>query len=262
LGNSQENKVADLLITDEGKLMVFGETESTGGMIECNFHPSSTGYYRDYWITELDNQGEIIWQECYGGTHHEQGNDIIAEGNGYTLLGFAYSNDGDVSGNNGWDNNDFWLIHIDETGNLEWQNCFGGSESESGYQIFKTEDNGYMLLGITSSDDGDVTHNHCWPSGSGCNYDPWIVVTDSNRNILWENTYGGLQNGTMTRNSAVQIGEMDFIITSAKYDEYEEYGGVTSDFDCTPYPIENEYSAYIFRLISDKYSISEPLIIE
>jgi len=52
----------------------------------------------------------------------------------------------------------------------------------------------------------------------------------------------------MQRNSAVQIGEMDFIITSAKHDEYEEYGGVTSDFDCTPYPIENEYSAWIFRL--------------
>ena len=37
-------------------------------------------------------------------------------------------------------------------------------------------------------------------------------------------------------------------ISSQKSDMIEEYGEVTADFDCTPYPIEHEYSAWIFRL--------------
>lgn len=236
------------MVKENGNVVVLGETDGVGGMIECNFHPGSPSWYRDYWITELDENGEIIWQQCYGGIKHEQGFDIFEENGGYTLLGFTYSNNGDVSGNHGWDSNDYWLLHIDSTGNLEWQNCYGGTERESGYKIFKTQENGYVLIGKSNSDDGDVTANHCWPSGAGCDYDPWIVVLDSNRNILWENTFGGLQNGQMARNSAVQLGEMDFVITSQKYFEYEEYGGVTSDFNCTPYPIEDKYSAWIFRL--------------
>jgi len=244
LGNQNYNILGDLIIKENGHVVVLGGTDATGGMIECNFHGE---YNQNLWITELNMEGEMLWQECYGGSKHEQGFDIIKEGNGYTILGVTSSNDGDVSGNHGWDSSDIWLYQIDSIGNLNWQKCFGGADHENGLSIFKTQSNGYVLIGISDSNDGDVTHNHCWPSGT-CKLDPWIVVIDSARNILWENTFGGLQNGTMSRNSAVQIGEMDFVVTSQKYDEYEEYGGITSDFDCTPYPIENEYSAWIFRL--------------
>lgn len=245
LGNQYHDEVGDVLVKENGNIVVLGETSELGGMVSCNLHE---GYMRDYWISELDINGELLWQECYGGSRHEQGFDIIEDENGYTILGVTASNDGDVSGNHAWNEPDIWLFHIDSIGNLEWQKCFGGTESDLGYHLFKTPENGYVIIGISNSDDGDVTHNHCWPSGL-CHPDVWVVITDSDRNILWENTYGGLANGQMQRNSTVQLGEMDFLITSAMdHEYYEEYGDVSADFDCTPYPVEENVSAWIFRL--------------
>lgn len=246
LGNQYEDEVGDILVKENGNFVVLGETSGLGDMVNCNFH---SGYMRDFWVVELDANGEMLWQECYGGSKHEQGFDIIENNEGYTILGVSASNDGDVSGNHALNKPDIWLFHINLTGSLEWQKCFGGSDYDLGYSLYKSTADGFIIIGISDSDNGDVTHNHCWPNSGNCNADIWVVVTDSERNILWENTFGGLANGQMQRNSTVQLGEMDFLITSAMDHDYlEEYGVVTADFDCTPYPIAENMSAWMFRL--------------
>lgn len=238
LGNQFENNAGNILSTDHHTTMILGETAFSGGMVDCDCH-SADGMTRDIWMVELDNQGEIIWQDCYGGTDWELGLDILQEDGGYTIFCDTRSNDFDVSGLHGEGQPDYWLMHIDENGDIEWQNCFGGTDSEASMQFYKTDDNGYVLIGAATSDDGDISFHHSPSVG-----DVWVVVLDSTRNILWEHCFGGYQHNYPLRNSIAQKGELDFIISATTYNtEYEE-----GDVDCVPYPIEDGYSNWVFRV--------------
>ncbi|MFZ7136823.1 MAG: hypothetical protein ACOWW1_00165 [archaeon] len=68
---------------------------------------------------------------------------------------------------------DFWLIGIDEYGNMKWNKTYGGPESESAKVLIGTSDGGFALVGYSG------------------NCDCWLVKTDSFGNMEWNQTYGG-----------------------------------------------------------------------
>ncbi|NCC73842.1 MAG: hypothetical protein EOM06_10640, partial [Sphingobacteriia bacterium] len=127
---------------------------------------------------------EIKWQQCYGGTGIDRVFDILQEQDGYLLAGWTGSQDGDVSFNQG--GSDFWLVKIDTIGNMLWEKTFGGSEADNLIKIFPTQNNGYYLVGMSYSNDGDIS-NDPYPDS----WDYWIVKIDSTTNIVWEKIVGG-----------------------------------------------------------------------
>ena len=64
------------------------------------------------------------------------------------------------------------------------QNIFGGSQVDISYDMKSTIDGGYIVVGESLSDDGNVVGN------KGEN-DCWILKLDRNYNIQWQKTYGG-----------------------------------------------------------------------
>lgn len=66
---------------------------------------------------------------------------------------------------------------------IDWQSCFGGSETEIAYDIVQVGD-AYFIIGGTASNDGDIGFTH---GGS----DVWCVKIDFTGNLIWEKTYGG-----------------------------------------------------------------------
>lgn len=137
----------------------------------------------DAWVIKIDYSGNLIWEKCYGGTLGDYANSIekTADG-GYIVAATSYSNDGDVAGNHG--EGDYWVFKIDESGNLQWQKCFGGSGLEFVNDIIQISDSNYIVAGTTSSFDGDVGLLH----GS---FDYWIVKLNNEGVLLWERSYGG-----------------------------------------------------------------------
>jgi len=69
---------------------------------------------------------------------------------------------------------------------IEFQQCYGGSDTDYPKSIIAL-DNGFIVLGTSFSDDGDVSFQY----GEG---DIWLVRSDANGQILWEKTYGGSEN--------------------------------------------------------------------
>jgi len=172
---------ADAVIsTSEGGYLVAGTTQSQNGNV-TGFHGGVT----DAWVIKISPIGNLEWQKCYGGTGNESFRDIIipAEG-GFILVGSTSSTDGDVIGNHG--SIDFWMVKIGNSGLLEWQKCFGGSQMESAYEIHKINQNGFIIVGSTESNNGDVNGGHG-------NYDAWIIKLDNNSNFLWKTCFGGSQ---------------------------------------------------------------------
>ena len=74
---------------------------------------------------------------------------------------------------------------------IDWQQCYGGSETDKAFDIISLQ-GGYLINGWTASDDGDIYLNHGLSDG-------WLIKTDSNGNIMWEKTYGGIQGDNLVR---------------------------------------------------------------
>jgi hypothetical protein len=141
------------------------------------------------WLFKLDNDGNIQWQKSppiqlgvnaanHGIIETIDGN-IILTGSRY----WTYCNN--LSGNHGGD--EVSIIKLDSVGNSSWQTCYGGSSLDIGNSIYQTNDGGYVLAGITASDDGDI-------SGYHNGYDYWIVKTDSIGTMQWQKCLGGFGN--------------------------------------------------------------------
>ncbi len=163
--------------TDDGGYFAVGNSWSSDGDVTVN-----RGYY-DYWVVKTDATGTITWQKSYGGSDWDTANDFKQTSDGgYIIVGGSSSTDGDVTGNHG--GYDFWLVKVNSTGTLEWQKSYGGSQSDFARSVDITPDGGYVVVGETYSNDGNVSGNHG-------GYDIWVIKTDANGNLLWQKALGG-----------------------------------------------------------------------
>jgi hypothetical protein len=177
LGGSLNDNGTSIEQTADGGYIVAGITSSNDGDI--------TGFHgiQDYWVVKLDVTGIIQWQKCLGGTNQDQATSIWQTSDGgFTVAGVVGSNDGDVTGNHGAE--DYWVVKLDGSGTLVWQQCLGGTDGEVAISIQQTADSSYIVAGYTWSNDGNVTGNH------GLD-DYWVVKLDISGNLLWQKCLGG-----------------------------------------------------------------------
>ncbi|MBL0343518.1 MAG: T9SS type A sorting domain-containing protein [Bacteroidetes bacterium] len=148
---------------------------------------------RDFWLIKLDGIGNQLWDRVYGGDGNESsvgGNTLSllpTENGSFILTGSTQSDSsGDISQPaRGF--NDIWMIKCDSTGNKLWDKRFGGIGQDNCNYVAPTNDNGYLLVGSTTSPQGgDVTDA---PIGSQT--DCWIIKIDDVGNKQWDKRYGG-----------------------------------------------------------------------
>jgi opacity protein-like surface antigen len=92
---------------------------------------------------------------------------------------------------------DYWIIKVDDAGDIEWQNDIGGSGDDFLYSIHQASDGGYILGGFSKSGiSGDKTEP---VMGAFADPDYWIIKLDPVGAIQWQNTIGGLASDEFTR---------------------------------------------------------------
>ncbi|MFA7616312.1 MAG: T9SS type A sorting domain-containing protein [Weeksellaceae bacterium] len=180
LGGSGWDSATFIQQTTDGGYIVAGGSASNDGDVSGNHGET------DYWIVKLDNTGDIDWQKSLGGSGEDGAHSIrqTTDG-GYIVAGYSWSNDGDVTNNQG--NRDYWIVKLDSIGNIDWQKSLGGSGNENAFSAQQTTDGGYIVAGISNSDDGDVSDNH------GLS-DYWVVKLNNTGNIEWQKSLGGSGN--------------------------------------------------------------------
>lgn len=131
--------------------------------------PNSNGMM-EFWFIRMDSVGNVLWQDCYGGSDHDFFRALQqTPDDGFVLAGGSKSSDGDVTGNHGF--YDAWVIKIDATGNIEWQRSLGGSEYDEASSVILTPDGGIMIGAEAMSGNGDVGGHH----GPTTTLDVWLV---------------------------------------------------------------------------------------
>lgn len=177
LGGSKQDVAHSIRQTSDDGYIVAGYTSSEDGDITNNHGDS------DAWIVKLNENGEMQWQKCYGGSEPDKAMEIeLTDDGGYVFAGYTSSNDGDVTGHHGL--HDYWIVKLNDNGDLIWQNSLGGSLLDKCESIDITSDGDYVLAGRTRSTDGDVTNHH----GDD---DAWVVKVNNLGEILWQKTLGG-----------------------------------------------------------------------
>jgi len=113
---------------------------------------------------------EIEWQNTIGGNSFDIFTTLQPTSDGGFILG-GYSGSG-ISGDKtegSLGGQDYWVVKLNSTGAVEWQNTIGGSNSDRLYSLQQTQDGGYILGGSSYSGiSGDKTETNtgdtiAWP---------------------------------------------------------------------------------------------------
>ena len=190
------NNFGKITELSNGCYMMVGSTFSTDGTF------SSNNGNENAFVIKFNSSGHVLWAKTYGGSDADMLNGVVENNDGtFTIAGYTYSNDGDVSGNHG--DRDAWLIKISSKGNLLSSHCYGGSGDDVATDMIKTPGNTYTFSGWSFSNDGDVSGNH---GGQ----DAWVAKINQNGNLIWSKPYGGsgdegLSGLTQTASSKILI---------------------------------------------------------
>jgi hypothetical protein len=176
-GGTDSDEAKSIQQTSDGGFVVVGNTYSLDNDVASNHGLC------DSWIVKMNGSGVPEWKKSFGGTGIDLSNAIqqTVDG-GYIFTGWSNSIDGDVTGNFGFE--DVWVVKLDNIGNIQWQKSFGGTGNDQSYDIQQTTDGGYIIAGISSSNDIDVSSNN------GC-FDYWIVKLNNTGIIQWQKSFGG-----------------------------------------------------------------------
>jgi len=148
----------------------------------------------------------IEWQKSLGGAGVDEAKSIIqTSDDGYMIAGTSNSINGDVGGNHG--QLDYWIAKLNSTGSIQWQKSLGGSSFDRANCIIQTNDGGYVVVGGSESNNGNVAGNHGY---SDC----WIVKLNSDGGVIeWQKSLGGTWNDWA--NSVIQTSDGGYVIAGA-----------------------------------------------
>jgi hypothetical protein len=227
IGGKGEDNIFYVIKLRDGNYLSCGFTESHDG----DFDAKNGG--ADAILIKTNATGDIIWKNTYGGSRDEVFYNIMETATGDILaIGTAGSNDKQVTNHHGTPGtDDVWLVKTNSSGQLIKERCYGGSKSESTFDLGMSEGimidkNGSILIvGETNSNDGDVSGNHG-------DYDGWLVKVNPNTfDIIKSKTIG-----TANYEAAYNIYEIngdlfvtgcnsEVAFTTASADSVEEHGG-------------------------------------
>ncbi|MFI5171499.1 MAG: T9SS type A sorting domain-containing protein [Chitinophagales bacterium] len=182
IGGNGSDESAKIIQCADGGYLVGGKSASDATGDKTEGHQ-----YDDIWILKLDASGNITWQNTIGGSGNDACSDILQNPDGsYIIAGWSQSDMSPDKSENCIGLSDYWILKLDNSGEIEWENTIGGSGDDRSFSILNTNDGGYLVGGESSSDiSGDKTENDI---GYG---DIWLVKLNSSGDVLWEETIGG-----------------------------------------------------------------------
>jgi len=191
------NDVAFCVIqTTDGGFALTGRTASyAGGGI-------------DAWLVKTDAHGNMEWQQTFGGDSGEGVKSVIqTTDGGFALAGRTFSY--------GAGEDDFWLVKTDASGNMEWQQTYGGPWKDGApaygkMGFIETTDGGYALVGCTNTSGANGPY--------GPNYEEaWLVKTNARGEMQWAQAFGGSKDDQAYSIIETPDGAFVFAGTTASY---------------------------------------------
>ena len=173
LGGSLNETLHCTYATTDGGYILGGQTTSSNGDISGTRKGLS-----DALIVKTDATGNLQFQVSLGGSRDDIVTSIKETSDqGFIVLGYTFSADGDFSTNHG--GSDIFVIKLSKTGSVEWKKCFGGTLDEKSGEIVVSSEGGYLFTGSAKSFNGDLMGE------SPIDADGWTVKITNTGAISW-----------------------------------------------------------------------------
>jgi hypothetical protein len=188
IGGNSVDELKSIKLTPDGGYIVGGNSSSDIGADKSEASISGSA---DYWVVKLDAAGNIEWDKVIGGTFSDFLTSVLPTvDGGYIVGGTSYSGIGGDKSEALMGSRDYWVVKLDSTGNIEWENTIGANNADDLSDLKVTPDGGYILGGESwyGTISGDKTEDYI-----GIN-DFWVIKLDAVGNILWQNTIGSNSN--------------------------------------------------------------------
>ena len=183
-GGSQNDYANSVQQTSDGGYIVAGSSasfETAGGS--------------DAWVFKLNQAGDLVWQQTFGGTADDAANSVQKTSDGgYIVAGTTSSF--------GAGNQDAWVLKLDGIGTIQWQKAYGGALGDGASSVRQTSDGGYIVAGTTSS------------FGTGFPY-AWVFKLDADGIVEWQKRYG--HGDGDAANAVEQTSDGGYIIAGSSY---------------------------------------------
>ena len=187
-------------VAEDGNIFIGGESGGAAYGDKAEDQVGGLLVYGDAWVLKLNPAGNILWQNSIGGLSSDDVDCIEATPDGGCIVGCSSGSliGGDKTENcfltpGGVHTKDYWVVKLNSTGDIEWQNTIGGTGDDYIQAIRQTPDGGYILGGYSFSKiSGDKTEFNI----GGSSY--WIVKIDAVGNIMWQNTIDGVNEDKLT----------------------------------------------------------------
>ncbi|MGC9772393.1 hypothetical protein [Fervidobacterium islandicum] len=175
-GNDIPSKV---IVTSDGGFLIVGTTNSVNGDTRGNI-----GTW-DSWLLKLDSQGNIVASKTFGGLDRDKAIDVIELEDGYLVANVTYSLEGNIPYNHG--TSDIWIFKVSkDLSTISINVAIGGTDQDEVSRIIKTRDGNFLIVGYTTSVDGDVQQNAGY-------WDVLVAKINPEGKILWLKTFGGAE---------------------------------------------------------------------
>jgi len=158
-GSLYDDRGFSVIETDDGGFLLAGSSRPDESSLDMGF------------LVKTDSDGSEEWSQMYGGEDGQQFQSVCTTSDGgYAAAGFTLSFDAQGT--------DYYLVKVDERGELAWSNHYGGSGDDEAFDVISGNDGGFVLVGASSvamDSDRDIG----------------VMRVDSTSELLWEGIYGG-----------------------------------------------------------------------
>lgn len=128
----------------------------------------------DFYLIKTNANGDTLWTKTYGGNANETINSIdLCSDGGVIMTGYTESF--------GAGQKDYYLIKVDNTGNVIWSKTYGYTLPDVANCVKQTSDGGFILAGYSNF--------------VGTKSDIYVIKTNSFGDTLWTQTYSATNKG-------------------------------------------------------------------
>ncbi|RDC63907.1 T9SS type A sorting domain-containing protein [Adhaeribacter pallidiroseus] len=202
-GGPEKDSLATIITTPKGYLL--GGTSASG--VSGDKSQAGKGA-TDYWILEIDGNGNKLWDKTFGGSGSDHLAALLATPDGYLVGGSSASG---ISGDKGQaqrGSKDYWVLRIRKDGTKIWEKTYGGLKNNSasfgkGISLLQglvaTPDGGFLLAGTSNASKGGERSEGRQGASEEDDYethyisDYWVVKIDGQGTKAWDNFYGSIE---------------------------------------------------------------------
>ncbi len=164
--------------------------------------PSDYHGLEDFYVTKLDQNGNVLWSKCFGGPGEDYLFDVKATNDGGCIaVGSVTAAGGQVQ--QAFGEEDIWMVKISAAGQMQWEKTIGNSDIQNATSVVVGTDGYYYIAGASET---------AWAGLSGFhNYDDAVIIKISSSGyIAWQKAFGGSDSETATDIIALGDGNLMF----------------------------------------------------